>query len=139
MVVDTSVVLDALVGSDPASRSLRKRLRGAKELHAPHLIDVELLHVLRRLSTAGEISVDRAQDAIGDLADLRLQRYPHHPMADRIWELRSHLTAYDAAFVALAELLGMTLLTRDGPLAAAPGVRCEVELIDSDSAHPARP
>lgn len=126
IVVDTSAVLQALVGR-PAADGLVARL-GSDELHAPHLVDVEVLHALRRLVVRRELTLDRAADARFDYADLRIVRYPHQPIADRIWELRANLSAYDAAFVALAEALGSPLVTSDARLARAPGHDAEVEL-----------
>jgi predicted nucleic acid-binding protein len=131
LVVDTSAVLSALAAAAP-SRELLERLAADRDLHAPHLIDVELLHALRRLCLSGDLSEDRAADARTDFRELALVRYPHEELADRIWELRHNLTAYDAAFVALAEALGAPLVTCDGKLAAAPAHGAQVELF----AHP---
>ncbi len=97
-------------------------------MHAPRLIDVELLHALRRLSLRGDLTDDRAADLRTDFAELALVRYPHEELGDRIWELRHNLTAHDAAFVALAEALAAPLATGDGNLAAAPGHVARVEL-----------
>lgn len=127
LVVDTSAVLEALVGRDPAP-GLVERLADDGDLHAPHLIDIEILHALRRLTASGEISEDRAADARADVRELALVRYPHLELSDRIWQLRHNLTAYDAAFVALAESLGAPLVTCDARLAAAPGLNASVEL-----------
>jgi predicted nucleic acid-binding protein len=126
LVVDTSAVLDALAARDPAP-GLVERLSEDGDLHAPHLIDVEVLHALRRLTMQGELSDERAADARHDFAALPVVRYPHHPLSDRIWELRHNLTAYDATFVALAEALAAPLVTCDSRLASA-----------SASAHGAR-
>lgn len=98
------------------------------DLHAPHLIDIEFLHALRRLSMTDGISADRAADARTDFADLALTRYLHHELSDRIWALRGNLTAYDAAFVALAEALATRLVTCDARVASAPGHGAAVEL-----------
>ena len=127
LVVDTSAVLDALVGAAPPP-GLIERLATDGDLHAPHLIDVEMLHALRRLSLRGDLSDDRAADVRTDFAELALVRYPHEELGDRIWDLRHNLTAYDAAFVALAEALGAPLVTCDGRLAEAPGHAARVEL-----------
>lgn len=118
IVVDTSAVLSALVRKSP-SQGLLARLTRDADLHAPHLIDVEMLHALRRLVSRGELTGERADDARADFADLALVRYPHHPLADRMWDLRHNLTAYDAAFVALSEALGAPLITCDARLASA--------------------
>jgi predicted nucleic acid-binding protein len=127
LIVDTSAVLAALAGADPAP-GLVERLTGDGDLHAPHLIDVELLNALRRLSLNGDLSDDRAADVRTDFAELALVRYPHEELGDRIWELRQNLTAYDAAFVSLAETLGAPLVTCDGRLATAPGHVARIEL-----------
>lgn len=129
LVVDTSAVLEALVAREPAS-GLVERLADDGDLHAPHLIDIEILHALRRLTASGEISEDRASDARSDVHELAIARYPHLELSDRIWQLRHNLTAYDAAFVALAEALEVPLVTCDARLAAAPGVTATVELFD---------
>jgi predicted nucleic acid-binding protein len=129
LVVDTSAVLGALAGAD-AAPGLVERLSRDGDLHAPHLIDVELLHALRRLSLSGDLSDDRAADVRTDFAELAVVRYPHEELGDRIWELRHNLTAYDAAFVSLAEALGAPLVTCDGRLATAPGHVARIELFD---------
>jgi predicted nucleic acid-binding protein len=127
LVVDTSAVMNALAAATP-SPELLERLASDPDLHAPHLIDVEFLHALRRLCLSGDLSEDRATDVRTDFSDLAIVRYPHEELSDRIWELRQNLTAYDAAFVALAEALGAPLVTGDGKLAAAPGHGARVEL-----------
>ena len=124
---DTSAVLEALAASEPAP-GLLERLSADGDLHAPHLIDTELLRALRRMGIREEISADRAADARGDFAELALVRYPHEPLNDRMWELRHNLTAYDATFVALAEALTAPLITCDARLASAPGHHARIEL-----------
>lgn len=119
LVVDTSAFLEALAADAP-DQGMLQRLSDDGDLHAPHLMDVEFLHGLRRLTIRGELSPDRADDARRDLAELTVVRYPHPPLADRIWELRDNLTAYDGCFVALAELLDAPLITCDRSLALAP-------------------
>lgn len=125
LVLDTSALLAALaeVQPDPA---LVRRLGDDGDLHAPHLIDIEILHALRGLVRAGQLSSDRAEDVRTDLSDLTITRYAHAPLADRIWALRDNLTAYDAAFVALSEALNAPLITCDARLAKAPGVNSEL-------------
>ncbi len=97
-------------------------------LHAPHLLDVEVAQVVRRYAANGEIDGERGRLALTDLADFPLQRYPHDFLLPRIWELRNNLTAYDSAYVALAEVLDAPLLTRDRRLASAAGHRAQIEL-----------
>lgn len=127
IVVDTSAVLAALAGR-PRDDGLVRRLSDDGDLHAPHLIDVEIIHALRRLVAASELSEDRAADVRADVANLSLVRYPHHPLSDRMWELRHNFSAYDAAFVSLAEALGVPLVTCDSRLAAASGHQARIEL-----------
>ena len=127
LVVDTSAVLEAIVAVDPPP-GLINRLAEDGDLHAPHLIDVEVLHALRRLNAQGELSEERASDARADFRELAIVRYPHVGLGDRIWELRRNLTAYDAAYVALAEALGVALVTCDRRLSEAPGHAAQVEV-----------
>jgi predicted nucleic acid-binding protein len=125
LVVDTSAVLAALAVRPP-DPTLVKRLADDGDLHAPHLIDVEILNALRGLVRGGQLSEDRAQDVRSDVEDLTIIRYGHQPLADRVWALRENLTAYDAAFVALADALEVPLVTCDARLANAPGVTAEL-------------
>ncbi len=127
LVVDSSAVVAALIGRPPPS-GLTERLGEDGDLHAPHLIDIEVLHALRRLNAAGQLTDDRAADARMDFQELTLVRYPHLPFSDRIWEMRHHLTAYDAAFIALAESLDVPLVTCDGRLGGAPGHSARIEV-----------
>lgn len=125
IVVDASAVVDVVVHEDPV---LAGRLREGGDLHAPHLVDVEVTHALRRLVASGELSSDRASDARVDAADLLIMRYPHLALLERAWELRDNLTVYDAVYIALAELLQAPLVTCDARLAQAPGHDAEIEL-----------
>lgn len=96
-------------------------------LHAPHLIDLEIAQVLRRYVRTSVISADRGAEALTDLVDFPLTRYPHQVLLFRIWQMRHGLTAYDAAYLALAEALDAPLITRDRAMAkAASRVRVEV-------------
>jgi predicted nucleic acid-binding protein len=115
IVVDTSAVLKALLSSDDTDLALR--LAEDEDLRAPHLLDVELLHVLRRLERTRVVSELQARAIRRDFADMTIERYPHEPLSDRIWQMRSNLTAYDASFVALSELLDVPLITCDARLA----------------------
>lgn len=125
--LDTSAALDALAGGN-ADPALIERMGSDGDLHAPHLIDVELLHALRRLLVAGEIEVGRADILREDFAELAVTRYPHRPLSDRIWELRQSITAYDAAFIALAEALTAPLITCDARLGRSGGHQARVEV-----------
>ena len=127
LVVDTSAVLQALAAREPAA-GLVERLADDGDLHGPHLIDTEVLHALRRMTFDAAISEDRAADVRRDFAELALVRYPHEPLSERIWALRHNLTAYDATFVVLAEVLGVPLVTCDARLASAPGHSARIEL-----------
>lgn len=125
LVVDTSAVIAALAGGAPSA--LLTRLGEDGDLHAPHLLDTEILHALRRLVLSGAMSEAKAQDIRSDVADLAVARYPHEPLSDRVWELRANLTAYDATFIALAEALAVPLVTCDGALSRAPGHDAVIE------------
>jgi predicted nucleic acid-binding protein len=107
----------------------RSRLAADTALHAPHLVDLEVLSVLRRQASAGMLDERRVGLAIRDLIDLPITRYPHLPFVRRSWELRGNLTPYDAVYVALAETVGCTLVTADARLSRAPGVGCPVEVL----------
>lgn len=129
IVVDASALLEALLRT-PTAKAVEDRLFApGQTLHAPHLLDVEIAQVLRRYVASGEIDAERGRLALTDLQDLPLQRYRHDFLLPRIWALRDNLTAYDAAYVALAEALDSPLLTRDRRLAAAAGHRAPIELV----------
>jgi predicted nucleic acid-binding protein len=128
IVLDASAVIDWLLQTS-AGLKIDNRIFSRKEsLHAPHIVDLEVAQVLRRLLREGTLSVGRADQAIEDLLDLRLTRYPHSMLLPRIWMLRQNLSAYDAAYLMLAEKLGATLITRDRRLRSAPGHAAQVEV-----------
>jgi predicted nucleic acid-binding protein len=128
IVLDASAAVDWLLQT-PAGQQIEKRIYSRNEsLHAPHLLDVEVAQVLRRLVREAAVSAQRAEDATQDLADLRVTRYPHFVFLSRIWQLRHNLSAYDAAYVVLAENLSATLVTRDARLASASGRTVGVEV-----------
>ncbi|MGD1081744.1 MAG: type II toxin-antitoxin system VapC family toxin [Candidatus Sulfotelmatobacter sp.] len=128
IVLDASAAVDWLLQSS-AGRSIEKRIYSHNEsLHAPHLLDLEVTQVLRRLVREGAVSARRADEAIRDLLDLRINRYPHFVVLPRIWQLRHNFSAYDAAYIVLAEKLGAALVTRDGRLASASGHGASIEL-----------
>jgi predicted nucleic acid-binding protein len=129
IVTDASVVLELLLRTTAADAVETRLFNRGETLHAPHLLDVEVAQVLRRYAGRGEISAARGRLTLGLLVRLPIERYAHEPLLARIWALRANLTAYDAAYVALAEALGATLLTRDERLAAAPGSRATIELV----------
>lgn len=128
IVVDASVLAPALADDDDDGNRARKRLRG-EQLAAPELVDLEVVSTLRRAARSGRLDERRSAQALADLVALPLRRVPHLRLLPRVWELRDNLTAYDAAYVALAEALSALLLTADGPLARATGVRCDVEIL----------
>ena len=128
IVLDASAAIDWLIQS-PAGHLIGQRVRTRNEtINAPHLFDIEVLQVLRRLARQGVISDQRADIAVQDLCNLRIVRYPHLILAPRVWHLRQNLTAYDAAYVALAEHLKAPLVTRDAGIAAASGHSARVEI-----------
>ena len=129
MVLDASAALEAFLGTSPNATSIRYWIQAPNgTVHAPHLLDVEILHALRRLVLRGDVSHARGEEIRADFADFRWSRYSHTVFLDRIWELRNNLTAYDAAYVALAETLNAPLVTTDARLARAPGIRAAVEI-----------
>jgi predicted nucleic acid-binding protein len=125
VVLDSSAAVDYLARLAP-SEWVAEQIELDPDLHAPHLIDIEVTATLRRLLQAGSITEGRARAALDDLAALDLARYPHLFLLDRVWQLRRNLTAADAAFVALAEALDAAVVTTDRKLAAAPGVRAQI-------------
>ena len=129
IVVDASAVLELLLGTPDGARVAERIFAPGETLHAPHLLDLEVAQVLRRYALAGDLDPRRGAEALKDLSDLHLTRYPHDLLLPRIWELRRNLTAYDAAYVALAEALAAPLLTRDTSLASVRTHRATVELL----------
>ena len=114
----------------PRGEAIEARLLdGLESLHSPHLLDVEVAQVIRRFEIAREIEAERAQAALDDFMDLPIQRYPHGLLLKRVWSLRANMTAYDAAYVALAEILEATFMTHDRRLAAAARRHVTVELV----------
>ena len=135
LVVDASVLATALTDDAADGDRARDRLRG-EDLAAPELLDLEVASVLRRQQRVGAVSERRAALALADLAALPIERASHRPLLPRCWELRENLTVYDAAYVALAEVLAATLLTGDSRLSRAAGLRCRVEVLTSHSGLP---
>jgi predicted nucleic acid-binding protein len=126
IVLDASATVELLLGTPLAAR-LAKRL-AHETLHAPHVVDLEVASALRTLEKRKVVTTADATRATADLLALRVARYPHDPLVPRIWQLRGHLTTYDAAYVALAEHLAAPLVTCDAKLAAAPGHGARIEL-----------
>ena len=129
IVVDASALLEVLLRT-PAAMAVERRLSDARwSLHVPHLIDIEVAQVVRRYARVGELDAERGQTTLEYLVTFPMRRYPHEPLLPRIWQLRNNLSAYDAAYVALAEALDVPLVTRDRRLAAAVGRQSLVELV----------
>ncbi len=128
MVLDASAALELLLRT-PGGVRLAERLEEGEPVHAPHLIDIEVAHALRRLVRTGLLAARRGDEVLQDLADLDVDRHPHTVLLSGIWQWRHNLSAYDAAYVVLAEALGQRLVTGDGRLAAAPRLPIPVERV----------
>jgi predicted nucleic acid-binding protein len=128
IVLDASVVVELLLGTAGAE-AVERRVGRDPSLHAPSLLDLEVAQVIRRYCAAGQMRAERGSQAIADLAAFPVRRYPHTPLLERVWELRGGVTAYDAAYVALAETLHAPLVTRDRGLARTRGHRAHIELV----------
>ena len=128
IVADASAVVLALGDDGPAGDAARERLSG-EGLVAPELLDVEVLSAWRRHEAEGRLDDRRSSLARADLRDLRVRRVSHRLLMERCWELRANVTAYDAVYVTLAELLDAPLVTADRKLANATGTRCRVEVL----------
>jgi len=128
IVLDASAVVDWLLLTPEGQQIDRRIFSSSESLHAPHLLDIEVAQVMRRLRRDRAISAQRAGEAMQDLLDARIARYPHTLVLPRVWQLRYNLSAYDAAYVALAETLNAQLITRDSRLASTPGHSATIEL-----------
>ncbi|MGY1780286.1 type II toxin-antitoxin system VapC family toxin [Geodermatophilus sp. SYSU D01036] len=124
IVADASAVVSGLLNAG-AARDLLARER----IQVPHLVDVEVASALRRAATAGSVTAGQGWAALDTWRRLGAARHPVTGLLDRVWQLRGNLTAYDATYVALAEALGCPLVTADGRLARAPGLRCTVTVV----------
>jgi predicted nucleic acid-binding protein len=128
IVTDAGVLVAIFVDDLLWGGVARARLRN-EELVAPELVDLEVTSALRGLLRAGKVDDRRAELALTDLRRIPLHRAPHRGLVTRCWELRNNLTAYDASYVALAELLGATLVTTDARMSRAPHIMCPVEVL----------
>jgi len=129
IVLDASAAVELVLQTPRAARIAARALACTERLHAPHLIDLEVAQVLRRLALGREISAARAGLALTDFQLLSIERHAHNPLLARVWELRTGITAYDAAYIALSEALAAPLLTCDDKLARTRGHTATVELI----------
>ncbi len=128
IVLDASATLELLLVTDVGIQ-VGQRIRGTESLHAPQLLIIECIQVIRRTWIRGDIDAQLGATLIDDLRLLDIELYDQELLATRCWELRDNLTAYDAAYVALSELLGTPLVTTDARLAGAPGNDATIELI----------
>jgi predicted nucleic acid-binding protein len=129
IVIDASAILEVLLQTKLADRLADRALAPTESLHAPHLLDIEVTHALRSLVQRDEISAERAEQVLEDISQLLIVRHGHQLLTARIWQLRESLTAYDGAYVALAEALQAPLLTCDTKLARAHGHQATIELV----------
>ena len=128
IVVDASALLELLLGTARAAQIGARALSPDEHLHAPYLLDVEIVQALRRLVRLEDIDAERAELALEDLGNLVIERHPHQDLLARMWQLRESVTAYDGAYVALAEALDAPLLTCDTKLARSHGHSAKIEL-----------
>jgi predicted nucleic acid-binding protein len=126
-VVDASAVVEFLLGRQPAAAWVAAHLRTAARVRAPHLIDAEVISALRSAVAAGDVSVERASAAVSAFPRLTLRRYRMTPLLPRMWALRASVSAYDAAYVALAEAFDEPLITADRRLGRSHGHRARIE------------
>jgi predicted nucleic acid-binding protein len=129
IVLDASALLEILLRTPVAERLMDRALDGSERMHSPHLLDVEVTQVLRRLVLRKEVTVARAEQALDDLSKLTIERHEHQSLVGRVWQLRDSMSAYDGVYVALAEALDAPLLTCDAKLAGAHGHHANIELV----------
>jgi predicted nucleic acid-binding protein len=125
IVLDTSAIVEFLVGGDPAADRIRAMTMGEK-LAAPHAVDLECASALRGLVHGSKLPPDEAERALQLLGRMEIRRYGHLPLLARIWQLRHNMWPYDAAYVALAESLGAELVTLDAKMEKVPGLMCNI-------------
>jgi len=129
IVVDASVLANAVGDDGGDGDDARRELRRSRDAAVPSLADIEVFSVLRKRWLAGDLTADRFADAVEALVNLSLARHPMVPLLSRTYELRANVTPYDAAYVALAESLDCPLVTNDTALARAPGPQCEIRVV----------
>jgi predicted nucleic acid-binding protein len=130
IVIDASAVLELLLRTDKGIKVQERALVSRESLHAPHLIDIEVTQTLRRLVHLKEISAARGKQALEDHVALNIKRAEHREFLERVWALRDSVTAYDAAYVVLAEILDAPLITCDAKLARSHGHEARIELLE---------
>jgi predicted nucleic acid-binding protein len=130
IIVDASAVIELILRTELGEKVEVRALDPEESLNAPHLLDLEVAQVLRRLVQLREITPARAQEALDDHSELLIERAVHLELLPRIWELRDSLTAYDGAYIALAEALDAPLVTCDAKLARSHGHHAAIELIE---------
>lgn len=128
LILDASSALDLLLTLGAHERIRERIERPGETIHAPHVIDLEIVQGLRRLTRSRRVDPERSAAALEDFCDLRLERYAAIPFVERIWQLRDNVSAFDAAYIALAEALDAPLITADAALARAPGTRARIEV-----------
>ena len=129
IVVDASALVETLLQTELAGRLMERIFEPSASLHAPHVVDIEVTNAFRRLVQRRDITTARAEQGLADYSQLHIERHGHQALIGRIWELRDSMTAYDGAYVALAEALDAPLLTCDAKLAHAQGHRARIDLI----------
>jgi predicted nucleic acid-binding protein len=129
IVIDASAAIELMLRTELGEKVEARALAPQERLYAPHLLDLEVAQVLRRLTQLKEITAARAQEALDDYAGLLVERAAHRDLLPRVWQLRDSMTAYDGAYIALAEALDAPLLTCDGKLARSRGHRAMIELL----------
>jgi predicted nucleic acid-binding protein len=128
IVIDASAIVAILLGTEQAE-AVRSRIATRATLHAPHLIDLEVTQVLRRHALLARLSPEAAEESFRSFRAIAIERYAHDRFLDRIWQMRWNITAYDAAYIALAEALRAPVLTCDARLAASAGHTARIELV----------
>ena len=126
MILDASAAVDVVLRLEPRASWVESQLEQADVVRAPHVIDAEVVGVIRRFALGGAIGVSVAERALGDYEALRMLRFPHTPLVQRVWELRNNVSAADGFYVALAEALDAPLVTTDASLARVPGLEIEI-------------
>ena len=129
IVLDASAAVEILLFTAIGQPEAERLLLNGEQIHAPHLLDVEVGQALRKLAARGEITSERARDALADLTDFPIERHAHDLLLERAWQLRDNVTFYDGAYIALAELLDAEVLTCDARLARSPGIEARIRVL----------